>query len=595
MAARDRDRLSRNASLVLLAALLAAAAAVLLHYGHNLTFFQDSWEFLMHRRHLSADAILEPHNEHIVAIPVLINQALLRVFGMSSMTPELVALVITLLVTAALVFVYVRRRLGPWPALMATALLLFLGPAWQDLLWPFQIGFAGSSLFGLATLLALENEDERWDRAACAFLALSIAFSSLGLAFAVAAAVQLLQQRRRGGLRRAWIVAVPLALYAAWWLGWGHDAENHVSAHNVLVSPRYVWEGLSASLDSLLALGTIANEVVGRSKYGAPLLIVLLALAAYGGYRRRGFFPGLWSVLAAAATFWFLAAFNTIPGREPYSSRYLYVGGLFAILIAANLLQGVRFSRWALLAAGVVTAVVIDPRAHHEAMRRQAGAALEEAREVEPAHARHRAELGEREVLVQVQRVHPPLREGRDFFRSQTVLTRADLGAIEIAARTVEPSFELSPEIAGTPFLGEIEAGNYLEAEREYGSPAYSPTELARAPEEGRVQADLVLANALPLGIETTAGASLGRGCTKVAGSGDANPLALRPGTTTIELGPGGSGTVSLRRFATGSYPLATEGVPAGSTTRLYIPRDQSSRPWQLLIQAPQRALVCHG
>lgn len=551
MAARDRDRLSRNASLVLLAALLAAAAAVLLHYGHNLTFFQDTWEFLMHRRHLSADAILEPHNEHIVAIPVLINQALLRIFGMSSMTPELVALVVTLLGTAALVFVYVRRRLGPWPALMATALLLFLGPAWQDLLWPFQIGFAGSSLFGVATLLALENESERWDRAACAFLALAIAFSSLGLPFAVAAAVQLLQQRRRGGLRRAWIVAVPLALYAVWWLGWGHDAENHVSAHNVLVSPRYVWEGASASLDSLLALGTIANEVVGRSQYGAPLLIVLLALAAYGGYRRRGFFPGLWPVLAAAATFWFLAAFNTIPGREPYSSRYLYAGGLFAILIAANLLQGARFNRWGLLAAAAVTAAVV-------------GFNL------------------------------TPLREGRDFFESQTVLTRADLGAIEIAARTVEPSFGLSPEIAGTSFLGEIEAGNYLEAEREYGSPAYSPAELATAPGKGRVQADLVLANALPLGIETTAGAGLGRGCTKIAGAGAA-PLALRPGTTTIELGPGGSGTVSLRRFATGSYPLVTEGVPAGSTTRLYIPRDQSSRPWQLLVQAPQGARICHG
>jgi hypothetical protein len=551
VAARDRDRLSRNASLVLLAALLAAAAAVLLHYGHNLTFFQDTWEFLMHRRHLSADAILEPHNEHIVAIPVLINQALLRIFGMSSMTPELVALVVTLLGTAALVFVYVRRRLGPWPALMATALLLFLGPAWQDLLWPFQIGFAGSSLFGVATLLALENESERWDRAACAFLALAIAFSSLGLPFAVAAAVQLLQQRRRGGLRRAWIVAVPLALYAVWWLGWGHDAENHVSAHNVLVSPRYVWEGASASLDSLLALGTIANEVVGRSQYGAPLLIVLLALAAYGGYRRRGFFPGLWPVLAAAATFWFLAAFNTIPGREPYSSRYLYAGGLFAILIAANLLQGARFNRWGLLAAAAVTAAVV-------------GFNL------------------------------TPLREGRDFFESQTVLTRADLGAIEIAARTVEPSFGLSPEIAGTSFLGEIEAGNYLEAEREYGSPAYSPAELATAPGKGRVQADLVLANALPLGIETTAGAGLGRGCTKIAGAGAA-PLALRPGTTTIELGPGGSGTVSLRRFATGSYPLVTEGVPAGSTTRLYIPRDQSSRPWQLLVQAPQGARICHG
>lgn len=552
MAAHDRERLSRNASLVLLAALLAAAAAVLLSYGHDLTFFQDSWEFLMHRRSLSADAILEPHNEHIVAIPVLINQVLLRVFGMSSMTPELVALVVTLLGTAALVFVYVRRRLGPWPALLASALLLFLGPAWQDLLWPFQIGFAGSSLFGLATLLAVENEEEHWDRAACAFLALAIAFSSLGLAFAVAAAVGLLQQRRRGGLRRVWIVALPLALYAIWWLGWGHNAENHLSAHNVLVSPRYVWEGLSASLDALLALGTIANEVVGRSKYGAPLLIVLLALAAYGGYKRRGFYPGLWPALAAAATFWSLAAFNTIAGREPYSSRYLYVGGLFAILIAANLLQGVRFNRWGLLVAAALTAVVV-------------GFNL------------------------------TPLREGRDFFRSQTVLTRSDLGAIEIAASTVEPSFRLPPEIAGTPFLNEIEAGNYLAAERKYGSPAYSPAELARAPEDGRVQADLVLANALPLGIETTAGAGPGRGCRKVAGGDGAVPLALLPGTTTIELGAGDSGTVSLRRFATGSYPLATEGIPANSTTRLYIPRDESTRPWQLLVQAPQGAHVCRS
>ena len=158
----------------------------------------------------------------------------------------------------------------------------------------------------------------------------------------MAAAVQLLQQRRRGGLRRAWIVGVPLLLYAGWYAGWSHNAENHLTGHNVLHSPRYVWEGLSASLDAVLALGTLANEVVGRSKWGAPLLIVLLVLAAYRGFRRRGFYPGLWPVLAAAATFWFLAAFNTLLGREPYSSRYLYVGGLFAILLAANLLQGIR-------------------------------------------------------------------------------------------------------------------------------------------------------------------------------------------------------------------------------------------------------------
>lgn len=528
---------------------MAAAAAVLLHYGSGLTFFQDSWEFLMHRRDPSAATLLDPHNEHIVLLPVLITQAWLRLFGMSSMTPELVLLVALELSVAALLFVYARRRLGPWPALFATTVLLFLGPAWQDLLWPFQVGFVGASLFGLATLLALENEDQRWDRAACAFLAVSIAFSSLGIAFAVAAAVNVFQRRGERGLRRAYVFALPLLLYLLWYAGWGHDAENNFSAHNVLVSPRYVWEGLVASLDSALALGTIFDEVVGRSKWAAPLLIALLALAAWRGFRNRGFFPGLWPVLAAAATFWFLAAFNQGPGREPYSSRYLYVGVLFVLLIAVNLLQGVKFSRWALLAGAAATCVVVGFN------------------------------------LV-------PLREGRDFFEKQTVLTRADLAAIEIADRSVEPAFRLSPEVAGTVFLSEIEAGEYLQAVDEYGSPAYSPAELAESPEEGREHADLVLANALPLAIETGAGGAGAKGrCMTVGGSAS---LALRPGVTTIELGPGGGGTVKLRRFARHEYPLDSGALAAGSTTRLFIPRDRLARPWRLLVEAPQGARVCH-
>lgn len=553
MAAPDRERLSGFAPLVLLAVAMAAAAALLLHYGSGLTFFQDSWEFLMHRRDPSVANLLEPHNEHIVLLPVLITEASLRLFGMDSMTPELVLLVALELVVAGLLFVYARRRLGPWPALFAAVLLLFLGPAWQDLLWPFQVGFVGASACGLAMLLALENESERWDIAACVLLAVSIAFSSLGIAFAVAAAVDVLQRRRSRGLRRAYVFALPLLLYLGWYAGWGHDAENNFSAHNVLVSPRYVWEGLVASLDSVLALGTILDEVVGRSKLGAPLLIALLALAAYGGFRRRGFFAGLWPVMAAAATFWFLAAFNQGPGREPYSSRYLYVGVLFVLLIAVNLLQGIEFRRWALFAGAAATCVVVGFN------------------------------------LV-------PLREGRDFFQEQTLLTRSDLAAIEVAERTVEPAFRLSPEIAGTVFLNEIEAGEYLQAVDEYGSPAYSAAALAGAPEDGRVQADLVLANALPLAIETDAAPAGAKGdCVRVAGDAAEAPMALRPGTTTIQLLAGGAGTVKLRRFAGSEYPLDSGPLTPGSTTSLTIPADRLHRPWQLLIEADRGALVCRG
>jgi hypothetical protein len=64
---------------------------------------------------------------------------------------------------------------------------------------------------------------------------------------------------------------------------------------------------------------------------------------------------------------------------------------------------------------------------------------------------------------------------------------------------------------------------------------------------------------------------------------------------TTIELGPGGEGTAKLRRFARHEYPLDSGALPAGSTTRLFIPRDRIERRWRLLVEAPEGARVCRG
>src|SRR3954453_13917741 len=228
----------RNAPLVLLGAALLASGVMLLVLTRHLTFFQDTWEFLINRRDLTADNLLRPHNEHIVLVPVAIELFFLHVFGMSSALPEYLLLIAMALVAAVLLFVYARRRVGDWLALMATALLLFVGPAWSDLLWPFELAFVGSVLFGIAMLLALDREDTRGDVLACLFLTIAAGFSSLGIAFMAAAAVHLFQHRRGRGWRRAGFVAVPVALFAIWYLGWGHDAESHLSLRNVRDSPR---------------------------------------------------------------------------------------------------------------------------------------------------------------------------------------------------------------------------------------------------------------------------------------------------------------------------------------------------------------------
>jgi hypothetical protein len=531
---------------------LLAAAALLLALTHSLTFYQDTWEFLINRHDLSVDALLRPHNEHIVVIPVAIEMFLLNVFGMTSALPEYVLLTLALLVTATLLFVYVRRRLGPWPALMAAVLLLFLGPAWQDILWPFELVFVSSILFGIAMLLALDRDDRRGDIAACVFLTLSAGSSSLGLSFMAAAAVNVFLRRRGRGLERIYVVAVPVVLFLLWYLGWGHNAESHVTLRNVLSSPPFVIEGLASSVESALGLHNAPIEGVAAVGWGQPLLVALVALVVYGQWRRPGFSPGFWVVAAATATNWFLAAFNYIPGREPTSGRYMYAGVIFILLLAAELLRGVRIGRNALLIGGAVTLAAVASN------------------------------------LV-------PLKDGSDWLKNQTVLTKSDTAAIEIARRTVDPNFDLTPEVAGTGSLIDIQAGKYLEIEREFGSPAYTPSELASAPEVGRQQADIVLAKALPLSTESSAGIKLnpsGR-CTTITGGAEPSAARLSPGVTRIEVPPGPRASFSLRRFAASGYPVSTEGAQGDSTTRLRIPRDASPRPWYLHVVARQPVRVC--
>ncbi|HEX3240349.1 MAG TPA: glycosyltransferase family 39 protein [Solirubrobacterales bacterium] len=546
------ERLQRNAVPILLGAGFLVAAVLTLVLTKDTTFAGDNWAFLMTRRDPSVHNLLYPHNEHLVVIPVLIDELLLRVFGMDSARPEQVLLVVFLLTTAALLYVYVKRRVGPWLALMATLLVLFLGPAWEVLLWPFEITFIGPVMFGLAMLLALEREDTKGDVAACAFLTLGLGFSNLGVAFIPAAAVAVLIGPRERWLRRSYVFLVPAVLFGIWYLGWGTEAESHVSLSNVLSSPQFVFESAAVSVGALSGLGTSAITNVTDSTWGKVLLVALTLGAVAWKLRHRGpLARWLWPVAAAALANWFLTAFNLFAGREAAASRYQYIGAIFVLLVLANVFKGARPSRNALIAFAVVTALAIGPN-----------------------------------LVV--------LKNGSNVYEEQAALTRADTAAIEIAQRTVDPSFQLTPEIAGTPSLINIYASEYLQAVDEYGSPAYSQSELEAAPAVGRRAADIVLAHALPLsvsGVDSRTGSR--SGCVVVPG-GEATEVTLSTPVTRVEADPGEPAALALRRFSDpGVYPVNTEGVPGGAAVELDIPRDLSPRPWQLSVDAAQPVRVC--
>jgi hypothetical protein len=552
------ERLPRQTPVLLLGLAMAVAAGVTLGFIWHTTFFADSWDLLMDRRDPSIDVLLTPHNEHLVMFPILINEVVLRVFGMDSGTPELILLVLFLCATAGLVYVFVERRVGAWPALFAAILLLFLGPAYEVLLWPFEIALIGPMLFGVAAILALDRPSTRNDVIACACISVGLGFSNLGVAFIAAGFVSVLLGPRDRWLSRAYIWVVPLALFAAWYIGWGHEAESHLGIHNILDAPAFVINTVAVGIGSMSGLGTAAGLVVDLTWSRIVALLVVIGVALW--WRARHLVASrldraLWTVLAAGLANWALAALNAFAGREPTSSRYQYESAIFVLLILACLFNGARPTRNWLIAGGVAVILAIGPN-----------------------------------IVV--------LHEASKNYKREAVLTRADTAAIEIAQRTIDPNFELTAENAGTGALVNVYGGKYLEAVSEYGSPAYSEAELAGASPEGRHQADVVLFHALPISVTDRVGRyekAAGADCVSVPPpEGEPREVRLSPGTTEIEVGPGDPANVSLRRFSgPGEFPVVTGGTPGESTVVLKIPRDESKRPWYVNVEAAQGARVC--
>ena len=123
---------------------LLAAALFLFTDGHDQTFWYDEWAFLLGRRGSDLATFLEPHNGHLSLLPIAVYKLLLGAAGMDHYWPFRLTVVVLHLICALLLFVYAERRVGGWLALGAAALLLFLGPAWEVIVWPFQIAWVAS-------------------------------------------------------------------------------------------------------------------------------------------------------------------------------------------------------------------------------------------------------------------------------------------------------------------------------------------------------------------------------------------------------------------------------------------------------------------
>jgi hypothetical protein len=540
----------RNAR-VLLCLALAGSGVLLIAWQSHLTFLADDWDLLLYRRGFNPHALLDPHSRHLIIGPALVYKAIQATLGMDSYTPYGAVATATFLASVALLYVYVRRRVGDWVALASVLPILVMGSAYEDLLSAFQIGYFGSMAFGIGALLVIERTDRHRDAFASALLVASLAFAEIALAFAAGVAVAIALQR--GPLRRAWVVVLPILLYAIWYPTFGqsgaHLGPSSFSLHHVATSPPYVLDGFASSAGSLLGLGTpLLFGGTGGLEWGRSVLLAFGAVSIAWVVRGR---PAQrrWVLvpLAAGVAFWFLTAANFGFGRSPSASRYQYVGAVFLVMIAAQLAAGWR-PGWrgivAVLAVGIVAA------------------------------------LGNLSML----------HKGYRALDGLSALVRGGLAGLDITADRVRPDLELTPANSDVDYFTLLEAGPYLSAAEKFGSPAYSQDELATAPERARVAADKVMAAALPVAL--VPGPATYRGCTSVTGTGAGAPIvSLPPGGASLSAPSGAGASLALRRYAGDSFPV--DPGPLHGQARLVIPTDRSSRPWQLKVDAPGPVSIC--
>jgi hypothetical protein len=526
---------------------VAVAATLIFGLDRHLTFVVDDWDLLIRRHAWTVGNVLDPFHEHIVIGPALVYKLLTATFGLESATPFYVVSISVFCLSAVLLFVYMRRRVGDWPALVGAFLVLFLGAAYEDLLWAFQLGFFASVAAGIGMLIAFDREDDDGDALACGLLTISMLFSSVGVAFLAGAVVEL-ALGRRPRRRRVYVALAPLSLYALWWVGWGHTAESNVSLHNLVHLSGFVFDSAAAGFTSLFGLATGNGSEPDQPHliWGRIALIVTVVLLTARLARERRISRRLAVALAIAVAFWVLTGLARDMERFPTSSRYQYPSAVFILLVVAEGLRGVRVPRFAVAVAALLAGL---------------------------------AAIGGYSLMH---------RKYEERWRPLADSLRVSLGAIGIAGDSVTPGFRVS--FMPSPV---VSARTYLDVVDESGSPGFDEAELAERSGPERARADLTLARALDLALVSSPPSERVLRCRALrASTGATTGITLSHGGFELANEGGGSVEVVLRRFAD-RFAVDLGAVGPGGSASLAIPADDSPRPWVLGLRGKGPVRLC--
>jgi hypothetical protein len=530
-------------AVLVLGAAMAVAVVLGLVWSRGLTFYADEWNYLITRHPWNADSLLSPQNGHLTLFPVLLDKILFSTIGADHHLPYRVVSILFELIVVALFFVLARRRVDELIALGASVLLLFFGFGWEILMTSFATNALMCLAVGLAALLCVERDSLRGDVGACALLIAAVASFSLGVLLALGVAVELWLRRYRVPWRRLWVSAVPIALWVAWfvWARKFHES-SEISLSNFGAVPLAVVDGLAAVCGAIAGLFRMSiYQSPGALDYGIPLAMLLVAAVAARLHWRVKPSPRFIALVVVLGAYWTLIGLAADPLHTPTGSRYLFVGAVLLMLAVAEVLQ--RWRPRGTAAVALLVALAFSLLANIGA-----------------------------------------LKFGRDVLRADSENVRATLTALEIARPHVDPGF-IPP--VGYTGLGDPAATIYSALD-DYGSPSYTPAELARAPEEARERADDVLAQALDIHVSPAARSC--RAGQPQRGSNGVVSVAVPPGGFTYSVSGGAPVQIALARFAD-AFKVDLGAAPGSGAAS--IPTDLITLRWRARLTTTAPVVIC--
>jgi hypothetical protein len=474
------------------------------------------------------DPHFSPYNQQPVAGPVFLYRLWTETVGVDHRFPLTFTFGLLHVAVCGALYALARRRVGPWLAAALAILALFLGRAWETLLFPPSLTFVLPALGLCVTWLVLDRDRGPLERVAATGLLVLVALSSGGIvAVLVGLTAEIAASRK---WRRLWMVAIPAAAHLVWRLDQSAFGERRGSEPGVDLSANLqaipVWTGKQ--------LASVTGAAVGLGpKVGLVLLVLGSAALARWWWRARPQpSPRLVGLVVTLLATPVLIGIGRAADTPPTSSRYLYVGAIVLLAFVAEL------------------AGLIGPP------RRRRAAAIAVGVGVVLA------------VLLGVQQ----LRDGKVFYLRAADGTASRLGALHLAAERA-PDYLAFREPTRLQFSLET-MGWFLDR---YGDgPLYTERQLLGALPESRAAADKVLADGL-----VSPATRAPEGCGAFSATRAERALPARD-VVLVARATGPVGELMLRRFAP---PGAGVRFRLDRRTRrlaLRVRDDRGSRPWQV-------------